>query len=207
MSPYRVLVADSHTLFRDALRERLQMIPDVQVVGEVGKGLNLRDGLNSLKPDLLIIDLCAPAVEWPKAIEQIRKDHPEMKILILSTHRELTYSGLAFKSGADGYLLYDAPSSELVKAVEAIRLGDRYLCSMLGEEMSKKTSRNGRPALTPRRQIILELVAQGKMNSEIADLLGLSVRTIEHHRDSIRKRLGLKSTIDLVKYAVENRII
>lgn len=207
MSPYRVVVVHRHTLFRDGLRELLKKIPDVQVVGVAGDDRKLWDVSNSLKPDLIIIDLCAPAIDWPKAIEQIRKHHPETKILILSTHREPTYFVRAFKNGADGYLLYDAPSSELVKAVEVIRLGERYLCSMLGKKMSGENFHSRRPGLTPRRQIILEWVALGRRNSEIADFLGLSERTIEHHRDSIRKKLGLKSTIDLVKYAIEEDII
>jgi DNA-binding NarL/FixJ family response regulator len=216
MSPYGVLVAHGHALFRDGLRELLQKIPDVKVVGEVGDGRELKEALNRLTPDLVIIDLRTPAIEGPKAIEQIKKDHPETKILILSANREPTYFALAFKKGADGYLLDVAPSSELVKAVETVRLGNLYLCPILTEDTSKKwvreimegkKSRNGRPPLTQLRQLILQWIAEGRTSGEIAGFLGTSERTIEHHRFFIKKKLELKSTADLVRYAVEKGIV
>ena len=216
MSPYGVVVAHGHALFRDGLRELLQKIPDVQVVGEVGDGRDLRETLNRLKPGLVVIDLHTPAIDGHKAIEQIKKDHPEMKILILSANREPTYFVLAFKNGADGYLLNEAPTSELVKAVEAVRLGKLYLCPLLSDETSKKWARepmdgrkpqNGRPPLTQLRQLILQWIAEGRTSGEIAGFLGTSERTIEHHRYFIKKKLELKSTADLVRYAVEKGIV
>lgn len=205
-----VLLVGGHSLFQDGLKEILQKIPDVEVVGEVGYGPELRQVLNRLTPDLTVVDVGAPVMNGLEVVQQIKRKSPEVKILVLSAHRKIPHLFDAFKYGADGYLLKDDPSSELVKAFEKIGNGELYVSPMLEETFERwardagesEENHAARRLLTPRRQKILGLIAEGRTSREIASFLGLSPRTIEHHREIIKKRLNLKTTADLVKYAL-----
>ncbi len=216
MSPYRVVLTHSEALFRDGLREILQKIPGLEVVGAASDGHELPQVLKGLAPDLIIVDIVPPIMNGLMAVQQIKKNNPRIKIVALSPYRDIPNLLQAFKYGADGYLLKDDPLSELIKAVEAMRNDGTYISPFFPQEMAGDQgvkpavgpeSRARRPLLSARQREILELIAEGRQNREIAKGLHLSPRTIEYYRSCIKKKLNLKGRGDLIRYALENKFL
>jgi DNA-binding NarL/FixJ family response regulator len=197
MTCYGIILADDHLLLRQGLRKIIEGVSDLEVVGEAGDGEELLQLLNTATPQMVILDLSMPKVRGIDAIQEIRMKHSDVKILVLTMHRE--YMHQAFSAGADGYLLKEDADRELFSAIEHIRKGRQYLSPHLtGEVLTTFLSE----PLSSREKEILKLIADGKSNKEIAELLSVSVRTIESHRASILDKLSLKSTADIVKYAI-----
>jgi len=208
MPPYRVVLADDHALFRAGVRRILEEIEGVAVVGEAADGLELLDLLKRLTPDLVLLDISMPNLRGLEAIQEIRKLCPQTHILMLTMHREGEYLSQALALGAAGYLLKQEADPELVKAVENLRAGRSYLSPQMGDLLPDLLRRRREPGgetpevLTHREREIIKLLAEGKTSKEIAKLLYISLRTVQNHRANIMRKLNLRRTADLVKYAI-----
>jgi DNA-binding NarL/FixJ family response regulator len=197
MACYAIILTDDHPMFRQGLRKIIEGTSDLEVVGEAGDGEELLLLLHAMTAHLVILDLSMPKMRGIEVIHATKLKHPDVKILVLTMHRE--YMHQAFAAGADGYLLKEDVDKELFSAIESIRKGGRYLSPYLtGEALTALLS----DPLSSREIEVLKLITDGKSNKEIAELLFVSVRTIESHRASILDKLNLKSTADIVKYAI-----
>lgn len=216
MGRYRIVLADDHVLLRQGLKRILEKKANLEVVGEAGNGLELLNLLHKLKADMIILDISMPNLRGIEAIHEIKAIHPEMKILILTMHKDKEYLHQTISAGADGYLLKEDADTELFSAVETVRQGKIYVSPHLSNDLvdewakirrgeSKPVSENDK--LTTREKEILKLIAEGKSSKEIADLLFISVRTVEHHRANIMNKLNLKKTAELVKYALQKGFV
>ena len=212
MDPYRIVLADDHTLFRQGLKNILEKRADLKGVGEAGDGLELLNLLNvgKLAPDLIILDISMPNLRGIEVIPEIKRTHPKMKVLIVTMHKDKEYLYQAFAAGADGYFLKKDTDAELFNAVEKVQQGRIYVSSHLselGDNWEQVCQGFRKPLLTTREREVLKLVAEGKSNREIADLLFISIHTIERHRANIMNKLDMKKTVDLVKYAIQKGYI
>jgi DNA-binding NarL/FixJ family response regulator len=212
MAPYHLVLADDHVLFRQGLERILEKKGDLEVVGEAGDGLELLNLLKKLTPHMIILDISMPNLRGLEAIHEIKGIYPEMKILILTMHKDKEYLHQAMSAGADGYLLKEDADTELFSAIEMVRLGKIYVSPHLAhdlvDEWAKIRRGGSKPVskpdhLTTREKEILKLIAEGKSSKEIADLLFISVRTAEHHRANLMVKLNVKKTADLVRYAIQ----
>ena len=208
MGNYHVVVADDHALFRQGLKSLLDGVANLAVVGEAGDGLDLLKFLKSTNqaPHLVILDISMPNLRGIEAIHEIRVIHPEVKILIVTMHKDKEYLYQALAAGADGYFLKKDADTELFAAIEKIRKGHIYVSPHLSEKLEDGWERIRRglnkSVLTNRETEVLKLIAEGKANKEIADALFISVHTVERHRANIMNKLNLKKTADLVRYAI-----
>lgn len=214
MEPYRVVLADDHPLFREGMKRLIEEMPGVEVIGETSDGLELLDLLKELNPDLAILDISMPNLRGIEAAREIKTLYPRIKVLILTMHKSKEYLYHSVSAGAQGYLLKEDSDTELFSAIETIRNGGVYLTRTLAGELAEDLSEmySGkrqipREILTTREREILKLIAEGKSNSEIADLIYISKRTVENHRANIMKKLKAKKPADLVRYAIEKGII
>ena len=210
MRPYQIVLADDHILLRQGIKSIIQASPNMEVVGEAGDGLELLALLKEVTPDLVILDISMPKLRGIEAIHEIKTICPSAKILILSMHKEKEYLYHAFSAGAAGYLLKEDTDTELFTAIKAVQSNEIYLSPFLSKELTENfieiLSRGGKfpeEVLTIREREVLKLLAEGKSSKEIAGLLFISTRTVEHHRASIMKKLNLKNIPDLVKYAIQ----
>ncbi len=211
MSLYRIVLADDHVLIRQGLKKILSEMADIEVIGEAGDGLELLKLLNRSMPHLVILDISMPNLRGIEAIHKIKTICPDVKVLILTMHKEREYLYQAILEGAHGYLLKEDATKELSSAIETIRRGRNYISPLLSGELTEgwvQTFRGkGLPFelehLTTREREILKLIAAGRSNKEIAELLFISVRTVERHRANMMEKLNLKKTADLVKYAIQ----
>ena len=215
MTSYRIVLADDHTLFRQGVRKIIEEVVDYKVVEEVSDGLALVELLKKLTPDMVILDISMPNLRGIEATRDIKKIHPDLKILILTMHKNKEYLYQAISAGAVGYLLKEDADTDLLYAIETIRQGKTYISPILSVglrddlvhiyQRSRSTSPFG--PLTAREREVLKLIAEGRSSKDIAVFLHISVRTVQHHRANIMEKLSAKSTADLVKYAINNRYI
>jgi DNA-binding NarL/FixJ family response regulator len=212
MAAYHLVLADDHVLFREGLERILEKKGDLEVVGQAGDGLELLNLLKKLTPHMIILDISMPNLRGLEAIHEIKGINPNVKILILTMHKDRDYLYQAIEAGAKGYLLKEDAEKELFSAIEKVRRGGIYVSPKLSEELvddlAKSHSRNHWPyfkpdPLSPREKEVLKLIAEGKSAKETADLLSISVRTAEHHRANLMTKLNLKKTADLIKYAIQ----
>lgn len=216
MNNYKILLADDHALFREGLKRILTEAANLEVIGEVSDGLELLKILNKLKPHMIILDISMPNIRGIEAIHEIKSLHPDTKILVLTMHREMEYLHQAISSGANGYLLKEDADSELFSAIKKIKQGRIYISPKLSEYLTEDWAKIHRgeyelsyesEPLTTREREILKLVAEGKSSKEIATLLNISIRTVEHHRATIMEKLNLKNMAELIKYAIQKGYI
>jgi DNA-binding NarL/FixJ family response regulator len=215
MKKIRVLLADDHTLMRRGLRLIVEQQPDLVVVGEAEDGRQAAALSASLKPDVAVLDIGMPNLNGIEAAKQITDGESGAAVVILSMHADETYILRALKAGARGYLLKDSAEADLVRAIQSVAEGKSFfspvVSKVLLEDYVKKLQRTGSEdsydLLTPREREILQLVAEGKSNKEVANLLHLSVYTVETHRANIMEKLKLKSVPELILYAVRKGII
>ncbi len=212
---YRVILADDHILVRRGLRRILEENPNLEITAEVGDGLELLSVLNKVEPDLIILDVSMPNLRGIEAIPEIRRVRPAVKVLILTMHKEEEYLYQAISAGANGYLLKDDAEKELFTSIDGIRKGKIYISPGLSDQSMQNWVRLRRgendsyvaEALTVRQREILKLIAEGKSNKEIGDLLCLSVRTVERHRANMMSKLNIRKTAELVQYALRKHYI
>jgi two-component system, NarL family, response regulator NreC len=215
MRKIRVLLADDHKLMRSGLRLLIEQQADLAVVGEAGDGREAVTLAKSLKPDVLVMDISMPNLSGIEAALQITESHPEISVVMLSMHSDEGYVLRALKAGAKGYLLKDSAEADLIRAVHAVAGGKSFfspaVSKVLLDDYVRKLRRSGAEdaydLLTPREREILQLVAEGKSNKDVANLLNLSVYTIETHRSNIMEKLNLRGIPELILYAVRKGII
>lgn len=213
MASIRVLVADDHAVLRAGLRMLIGAQPDMEVVGEAADGDEAVQKALELRPDVALIDITMPGIGGMKAIERVRQGCPKTRVLVLTMHEVPAYLRLALAAGASGYVVKSAADSELLSAIRSVYRGrtvlDPGLAALVVQgALGKKAvgSQAGGPAnpLSPRERDVLELVAQGYTNQQIADRLGLSIKTVETYRSRLVEKLGLHSRADLVRYALDS---
>jgi len=214
--PVRILVADDHQVVRTGLRALLESKTGWQVCAEASNGREAVEKAGELKPDVAVLDIGMPLLNGVEATRQIRKLSPETEILILTMHDSEQLVQEVLAAGAHGYILKDDADRNLIAAVDALRRHKPYLSSRVSEAASNAASSSEdalafrgspRSRLTPREREIVQLLAEGKSNKEIAGYLGISVKTAETHRANIMLKLDFHSLADLVRYAVRNNII
>jgi DNA-binding NarL/FixJ family response regulator len=212
---YRVILADDHVLVRHGIRRILEENLNLEIKGEVGDGLELLSLLNKLNADLVILDVSMPNLRGIEAISEIRHIQPNIKVLILTMHNEEEYLYQAVSAGADGYLLKEDAEKELFSAIETIHSGRVYISPNLADQSMQNWVRMRRgedptyhaQPLTVREREILKLIAEGKSNKEIGDLLCISVRTVERHRANMMSKLNIRKTAELVQYALKKHYV
>ncbi len=211
----RVVLAEDHTLVRQGFRRILEDDPRVTVVAEARTGLEAIDHCKELKPDVVVMDLSMPELGGLEATAEILKANPAVKILILSMYSNEAYVRKAFELGAKGYILKNAIEVDLTRAVMALAEGEAYfspgISQIVLESMKSGTFQDAGQdvyeRLTLREKEVLQLIAQGKSNKEIATLLNISVNTVAVHRARVMETLGLHRTAELVLYAVKKGLI
>lgn len=211
MGPYRLILADDHVLLRQGLKRILETKADLQVVAEAGDGLELLRAVNAHDADMVVLDISMPNLRGIEAAAEIKKVRPRVKILILTMHKDSEFLCKALSAGADGYLLKESADTELFSAISKVRQGGRFVSPALAEACIEAWSRIQRgdtappesELLTNREREILKLIGEGRSSRAIADLLCISVRTVERHRANIMEKLRLRKTADLVRYAVQ----
>src|SRR5580692_987617 len=215
MRKIRILLADDHKLMRSGLRLLVEQQPDLTVVGEANDGREAVSLAKSLKPDVVVMDIGMPNLNGIEAALQITQANPQISAVMLSMHSDESYVLRALKAGAKGYLLKDSAESDLIKAVHAVADGKSFfspaVSKVLLDDYVRKLKRSGAEdaydLLTPREREILQLIAEGKSNKDVANLLNLSVYTVESHRSNLMEKLNLKGVPELILYAVRKGII
>lgn len=211
MLPCRVVLADDHVLIREMIKKTIEPINNLQVVGEAGDGLECIEAVKRLKPDMVILDITMPKVHGIGAIKEIKTISPNTKILVLTMHKSKLHISRALSAGADGYLLKENAFNDLVLAIEKVRQGESYISELISCQVMELL-REGNPrdnpqpteALSAREKEILELVMEGKSAREIADGLAISIMTVYNHRINIKKKMGVKKDIDLIRRAMQD---
>ena len=211
----RVYLADDHRILREGLRHILSEISGCEVVGEAGDGRQALQEIEEIKPDVAVLDISMPNLTGIEISRQLRRYHPEIKIIILSRHDNEEYIEQLLKHGVDGYVLKDDAGDDLLRAVEAVVKGEKYLSPRIASKVMRDLQRPARnPAadspfvlLTNREREILKLIAEGKTNEEIARALWISPRTAKAHRANIMKKLDVHKVTELVRYAIRSGLV
>ncbi len=215
MKKIRVLLADDHLILRDGIRLLLENVPDIEMVGEASNGKEAVAGVEKLKPDVVLMDITMPEMNGLEATTLIKQNNPNIKVLVLTMHDTDQYLAGMLKAGASGYIVKTTATSELVSAIKSVHHGDVYLypsiTTMLVDDYLKRVKMGEEKVsyegLTNREKEILRCIAEDKKNKEIADLLDISIRTVQAHRANLMDKLGAHDRTELVKYAIRKGII
>ena len=215
MARIRILLADDHTIMRRGLRLLLEQQADFQVVGEAEDGRQAVDLAASLHPAVAVLDIGMPLLNGIEATRQITAADPAIAVVVLSMHSDETYVLRALKAGAKGYLLKNSAEGDLIQAVRAVAEGKSFFSPVIGRmlledymrQVAKREVEDSYDLLTPREKEVLQLIAEGRTNKEVANLLKLSLYTVESHRGKILEKLDLHSVAELILYAVRKGII
>ncbi len=210
----RVLIADDHQIVRDGLRSLLEKDPDMEVIATVEDGRATVKQVEELQPDVVIMDISMPGLNGIEATRRITREFPHIKIIALSMHDDGRFVLNMLKAGASGYLLKDCAFKELTKAINlVVRAGKSYLSPditdiVVQNYVSGSSGEQGLlyGALSPREREVLQLVVEGKTSSQIAEILFVSVKTVETHRTQLMQKLKISNLADLVKYAIKEGI-
>jgi DNA-binding NarL/FixJ family response regulator len=209
VSSYRVVLADDHLIFRQGIKRIIEDAEGIRVVGEAGDGIALLNVLKHIEADLVILDISMPKLRGIEATREAKKIQPDLKILILSMHKNQDHFYHAISAGADGYLIKDDSDTELFSAIEKIRKDEFYLSPLLSIDYEdkwfdiiKRSFAQSDGSLSTREIEVLKLIAEGRSSRDIAELLFVSKRTIDAHRVNIIKKLRLKTIADLTRYAI-----
>ena len=214
MNRIRVLLADDHTILRDGIRSLLEDQPDMQVVGEAEDGHTAIRMTCELEPDVVLMDIAMPLLNGLEATRRIKRDCPHARVLILSMHENEEYIRQALASGAMGYILKDAAAHDLLGAIRSVHNGEAVLSPAITRLVIEDYLRwgdlgSGDPAngLSPREREVLQLIAEGYTNKQIAEILSISIKTVQAHRANIMSKLDLHDRSELIKYAIRKKII
>lgn len=211
----RLVIVEDHTILREGLKALLSSSPDFEIAGEAEDGRAAIRLVETVKPDLVLMDLAMPRMNGMEAIQEIKRIAPEIKVVALTVHRSEEYVLATLQAGADGYVLKDATHAELVIAIKSVTAGKRYLSPGVSEKViegyleGRKAikSQSSWDTLTAREREILKLIAEGYKNKAIADYLYLSVKTVETHRSNLMKKLDLHDVSALTAFAIEKGLI
>jgi DNA-binding NarL/FixJ family response regulator len=207
--PYRILLAEDHIIFREMIKKGIKQVPGLKVVGEVSNGQELLESIEKLHPHMVILDIGMPRMSGLEAAKKIKETYPEIKIILLTMHKSKEHLTWAFEVGVDGYLTKENAYQDLIGAIESVRKGKTYISHLITKHVMDiylKKSPQGREPSTPlsNREIeILQHFGKGKAVREIADLLLISEKTVRIHITNIKKKLSMRSTADLVRYAIK----
>ena len=198
----RLFLVDDHPLVRDGLRARLGPLPGLEIVGEAGSAQEAIAQVALLQPDLVLTDVGMKDMNGIELAGVLLERQPALHIVMLSMYDNPEYVQRALQAGARGYVLKDAPAGEIVAAIQAVTAGGTFLSPAVSQRLFRNQAQ--RPTLTPRESEILTALGRGESSKQIARDLDLSVRTVEAHRQSIKRRLGIEGQAELIKYAVEH---
>lgn len=217
MKVVKVVLADDHGIVRNGIKSTLNDVKTIKVIGEASNGVEAIEMVKKLQPDVLVIDITMPEMNGIEAVAVITKKYPSVKCLILSMHDREEYIFKSIEAGALGYLLKDTGKEEFVQAIHAVARGEKHYGTSIsnilvaGYLQKMKTPASSREdsdtLLTKREKGILKLIVDGMNNREIADRLDISIRTIETHRANIMKKLRVKNAVELVRVAMEEKIV
>ena len=205
--PITVLLADDHQVVRDGLKTLLEAQGDIRVVGAAADGVEAVATATQLKPDVVVMDISMPDMNGVEAARRIHAARAETRIVMLSMHSDAEHVYRALEAGATGYLLKNSAGSELVTAVRAVHAGRRYLTEKINElviagYLGEKRAASPLDSLSKRERDILQHIVDGKNNRETAELLHISVKTVETYRSRMLQKLGIKNVTELVKFAI-----
>ena len=203
----RILLADDHAVVRQGFRMILAGQSDMEIVGEAGNGREAVELAEKLLPDVIVMDVTMPELNGIEATRRLQTSAPHSRVLALSMHKDSVYVREILRAGARGYLLKDAIDSDLLAAVRAVSRGEGYLSPVISDAVLsdyRKHVTNPLDLLSSREREVLQMIAEGKTNKEIATILNLSVYTVDAHRGRIMEKLNLHSTTELVKFAIRN---
>lgn len=214
-TPIRILLADDHTVMRNGLRLLLERQPNLKVVGEAADGREAVELCAADPPDVVVMDIAMPHLNGVEAARQIVNQNPKIAVAILSMHSDESYVIRSLKAGARAYLLKDSAEADLIEAIHAITTGKSFFSPAVSKilkedyvrQLDKMDAEDTYELLTNREREVLQLVAEGKSNKEVANLLNLSLYTVETHRTHILQKLNLHSVPELILYAVRKGII
>ena len=198
----RLFLVDDHPLVRDGLRARLDPLPTLEIVGEAGSAAEALNAIETLQPDIVLADVGMKDMNGIELAALLQQRQPAARVVMLSMYDNPEYVQQALQAGARGYVLKDAPASEIVAAIEAVAAGGTFLSPAVSQRLFRNQA--PKPLLTPRESEILSALGRGESSKQIARDLNLSVRTVEAHRQSIKRRLGIEGQAELIKYAVEH---
>ena len=200
---YNIVLADDHAMFRQGIRTLLEPLEGIDVSGEAADGLELLELLKKSAPDLVVLDISMPNLRGLEAAREIRRLYPQVKILLLTMHKKKEFIRQGLEEGVDGFLLKDEPGSELVRAVQAIKNGGKYLSPLLSRILGDLVQETRQAeVLSLRERQVLKLLAEGKKTRDIAETLFISAFTVRRHRYNIMSKLNIQSLAELVKYAI-----
>ncbi|CAN5751865.1 response regulator transcription factor [soil metagenome] len=208
MSIIQLVIADNHTLVRAGFRSLVEELDGIEVIGEAENGRDVLQLIETLKPQIVLMDIAMPEMNGLEATARIAREFPQVRVLILSMHANEEYVYQALRSGASGYLLKDSGTEELELALRAIARGETYLCPAVSKyvvsDYVRRLSEDQTPLdqITPRQREILQLIAEGKSTKVIAELLYISTKTVETHRTQLMNRLDIHDIAGLVRYAI-----
>ena len=211
-----VLLADDHTVVRQGLRKLLEDERDIEVVGEAGSGRDAVELTATLRPSVVVMDIAMPKSNGLEATRRIRELSPDARVLILSAHADDAYVENVMEMGAAGYLIKQSSAHCLAEAIRQVWKGDTYFSPAIAQRYRKRhetaPDRKGRPkakvtGLTPREMEVLQRIAEGDANKQIAAELGISIKTVEKHRDHLMRKLDIHETAGLTRYAIAEGII
>lgn len=210
MPKTRVVLADDHAVVAQALEALLKDTFDL--AGVVHDGRALLKAVEELRPDVVVTDISMPLLNGLDAVRNIRAHWPEVKVVVLTMHRDTQLAADAFRAGATGYVLKVSPGDELITAIQQVALGRAYITTLLAKDLitlllEARTEGTGAATLTPRQREVLQLVAEGRTMKEVASLLGISPRTAESHKYEVMQVLGIETTAALIQYAVRAKLV
>src|SRR5438309_248945 len=215
-SKITVLLADDHTVVREGLRTLLDATPDIKVVGEAETGRRAVQLAQTLQPDVVVMDVVMPQLNGVEATRQILRDVPNCKVLVLSSYSEDDKVAQLIEHGATGYLVKQAATNDLVKAIREARKGNAFFSPSISRRlleqcrdsyMKGKVVKKKSDHLTSREAEVLQLIAEGYANKQIADVLGISIKTVEKHRQQLMDKLDIHETASLTRYAIARKVI
>ena len=211
--PIRIVIADDHALVRTGLRTLLQYMPDVQIVGEAGTGVEALKLVEQHQPNIAIVDVAMPELNGIEVTERVAEKFPHVRVLILSMHKTEDYARRALRAGAAGYLLKDSDTAEYQLAIHAIAAGDSYLSPAIAKHLVANFARadasqpDSLERLTSRQREVLQLIAEGHSRQTIAEKLNISVKTFDGLRAELMERLEIYDTAGLVRYAIQKGLV
>jgi DNA-binding NarL/FixJ family response regulator len=210
MNKPRLLIADDHTILLEGLK--VLLAPEFEVVATAGDGRAVLEAAEKHRPDVILLDISMPGLNGIEAARRLRPSNPDSKLIILTMHGDLSFVSAAFEAGASGYVLKQSAASELVTALRDVARGRRYISSAIQQRLGTETpaflrrSKELSADLTSRQREVLQLVAEGRARKEIAEILGVSIKTVEFHKQKITEKLGLHTDAALTAYAIRHGI-